>query len=109
MRIIESNIAGAVKSMEYARNHHYLRLRDPDGRETVLIEHGLVKYICRSKSGCGYVFYSETGEANVCPLCGGNALERQWMRPQVSLVPEQESDFQMLSDTCPEGDDPQVP
>ena len=92
-RFLESNIAGSVASMEYCKNHHYLRLRDADGHETTMVEHGLVKYRC---CACAYVFYSATAEANQCALCGHGQLEMMWTRPQVALVPEKESEFQLL-------------
>jgi RNA polymerase subunit RPABC4/transcription elongation factor Spt4 len=101
MRVIESDIAGDVASMEYAPNHHYLKLRDKAGAETVLIEHGLCKYTC---DRCDYRFWTETGEANICPRCGSKELTAVWTRPQVALVPEKPSDFKLLPKTLLDDD-----
>jgi len=92
-RSIESNIPGDVVCFSYVRNHHYLRLTGDDGRETTLIEEGLVKYHC---TDCDLIFFLTTRQANCCPRCTSQALEAQWQRPQVALVPESETDFQFV-------------
>lgn len=92
VRIIESNIPNDVKSFEYGKNHHYLRLQDGDGNETVMVEYGLIKYQCEK---CRFIFFALTHQANHCARCGYSGLKPQWTRPQVALVPEQESDFKM--------------
>lgn len=93
MRVIESNIAGDVTAFEYAKNHHYLKLRDGDGNETVMVEHGLVKYVCNK---CTFEFFTTSNQANCCARCGCRELVASWTRPQVALVPENESDFQFV-------------
>ena len=92
-RVIESDIPGSVKSMEYVRNCHYLTLKDPDGAKTTLVEKGLIRYLCVD---CDYEFYSEPNRASHCPSCGRAELSQQWVRPQLSLVPEKATDFPML-------------
>jgi len=93
VRVIESNIAGDVTAFEYAKNHHYLKLRDGDGNETVMVEHGLIKYVCTE---CKFEFFATSNQANHCCRCGSKDITSQWTRPQVSLVPEKESDFQFV-------------
>lgn len=93
MVVIESDIPGDVMEFAYAKNHHYLKLRDGEGRETLLIEHGLIRYRCES---CECVFFMVSNVASACPSCGSRHLAQQWMRPQVSLVPEDESNFEMV-------------
>ncbi len=96
--IIESNIPSDVVEFVYAKNSHYLKLRDSEGRETLLIEQGLIRFECGS---CSSVFYMKSNMARVCPTCGSDKqLVKQWMRPQISLVPEDESNFEMV----PSGD-----
>lgn len=89
---IETNIPGDVKEFTYAKNCHYLKLRGEDGKETTLVEHGLLKYTCKS---CRFTFYAESNQASTCPCCKTGLLELQWMKPQVALVPEKETDFAM--------------
>lgn len=89
-REFETNIAGSVDEFTYAKNHHWLRLKS-DGVETTMIEKGLIRYSCTQ---CQYTFWAESDLADHCSASGCmGKLERQWMRPQVSLVPEKESDF----------------
>lgn len=89
---IETDIPGHVKMFHYVRNHHYLKLRDKEGNETKLVEYGLIQYLCEK---CDFKFWAECNRANHCPCCNAPELEQVWMKPQLSLVPETESDFKM--------------
>jgi len=104
VRIIESNIAGDVTAFEYAQNHHYLKLKDSDGNETVMVEHGLVKYTC---ARCDFEFFTLTSQANRCCLCGGMDITAEWTRPQVSLVPEKQSDFKFVQKADADEEEPE--
>lgn len=93
---IETSLVGAVQSMSYGRNHHWLKLRDHRGREIVLIENAVLLYIC-SDEKCGFRMSTEAhiGDNRPCPVCLGHTLNGVWARPQVALIPEAQSDFEM--------------
>jgi len=92
---IESNIPGAVKEFTYVKNHHYLRLKDDKGNETKLLENGVIRYWCVS---CTNVWFQPSDLATVCPNCKGSKISKQWMKPQLALIPEDESSFTMPQD-----------
>lgn len=89
---IESNIPGAVQSFTYVRNTHYLKLTDEQGNETRLVEQGIIRYTCQR---CGFFFYAESNRANICPCCRNEDIHQEWMKPQIALVPQKVSNFEM--------------
>jgi RNA polymerase subunit RPABC4/transcription elongation factor Spt4 len=89
-RVIETDIVGAVKAFTYVKNCHYLKITDDQGRSTTLLESGLIRYWCVD---CSHLHYSPENRSALCPACGGTRLQQQWMRPQLSLIPEDESDL----------------
>ena len=89
---IETDLPTAVKEMTYVKNCHYLRLKDQRGNETKLIEHGVIRYWCPE---CKTMWFQVENNASCCPSCAHNEISCQWMRPQVALIPEAETDFQM--------------
>lgn len=92
---IETSLVGAVQSMSYGRNHHWLKLRDHRGREIVLVENAVVRYACEDGVSCGFSFTSEQNIGDTkCNRCS-KPMVLQWMRPQVALIPEVQSDFEM--------------
>lgn len=90
---LHTSLTGVVAAMTYARNHHWLKLKDHKGREVMLVEHGVVRYQC---DGCDFAFVTETslGPTCTCVRCAAT-MKAQWMKPQVALIPQQESDFEM--------------
>lgn len=90
--VIESNLPESVKEFTYARNCHYLKLKDLKGREVKLIEQGLVRYWCLM---CSALWFQTSNNATCCPVCEKSKISAQWVRPQMALVPEHESDFVM--------------
>jgi rubrerythrin len=96
MNDFQTSLAGAVSEMAYAKNHHWLKLTDGDGNATMLIEHGLVKWSCQ---GCKFLFFTAMNPGRLCcPSCGG-AADPLWVRPQVSLVPEDANAFHFVKTT----------
>ena len=89
---IETNIAMKVKELSYAKNHHWLRLKDKSGHETTLIEQSVIEHRCET---CDFVFWAKTNVSAVCPSCLAPGLEGRWLKPQIALIPEEESDFTM--------------
>lgn len=90
---IETDITGSVKEFAYAKNSHYLKLKDDKGSETKLVEHGLLRFWCVP---CNYIWFSQENRGNRCPVCGdADHISQQWMKPQLALIPEDESSFQM--------------
>lgn len=90
---IDTSLVGVVEQMTYARNHHWLKLRDHQGREIVLVENAVMRYVCTT---CQFAMTCEEniGDGRPCPKCL-KPMNGVWMRPQVALIPEQESDFVM--------------
>jgi hypothetical protein len=89
---IESNSPSGVKEFTYAKNCHYLKLIDDQGKEIKLVEQYLIRYWCIS---CSYIWYSMDDKSKNCPCCQKTKISQIWMKPQVSLVPETETDFQI--------------
>lgn len=65
-----------------------LHIIDDYGQETSLLEHGVIKYKCEE---CTAEWFQESRTARYCPGCAYPHIEHQWMRPQVALIPEEES------------------
>ena len=93
--VITTDIPGEVKSFHYVRNHHYLKLQDREGNEALLLEYGVIMYSCEA---CGFRWWSEENRAAVCPCCCCEEIKQQWVSPQVALLPEKESGFQLIKD-----------
>lgn len=93
--VIETDLTGEVKSFEYVRNHHYLKIKDPDGNETTLLEHGVIEYYCPK---CQEKWWSECNRSSLCPCCKSTEIEQRWVTPQVALLPEKESGFKLVKD-----------
>lgn len=91
--VLESNIPGTVKTFHYAKNHHYLSLKDGDGNETTLLEHGVIAYTCTQ---CGLRWWTESNTSSVCPSCLCREITQVWVKPQVALIPEKESGFELV-------------
>lgn len=91
--IMQTNIPGEVRDFHYVRNHHYLKLKDNDGNETTLLEHGIIEYYCAS---CKERWWSECNRSTVCPCCHNTDIQQRWVQPQVALLPERESGFKLV-------------
>lgn len=91
---LETSLVGVVKSFTYARNHHWAKLKDHKNREITLVENAVVRYVC---AACSFWMVSEIniGNGATCPSCRAPSLQTTWMKPQVALIPEEESPFEM--------------
>jgi len=93
MVILTSNIPGTVKVFRYVKNSHYLSLQDHEGNETTLLEHGVIAYTC---GACGLRWWTESNTSTICPSCACSDISQVWVKPQVALIPELESGFELV-------------
>lgn len=89
---LQTNLPPRVHALAYVKNSHFLEIEDDDGNRTKVSATGIVKYEC---TGCKFKFFVLTNHGEIsCPLCRQNgAAKPQWMTPQLSFVPEKQSDF----------------
>ena len=80
-----------VNSIEYAKNHHYIKLKDDKGESTELIPRHIIKYICQ-KCNVEFILFSNYGKVK-CPVCGDVTTESSWGCLQIGFIPENESKF----------------
>jgi len=92
MRVSYKVPAPGVQSFKWVANHHYIELEDKDGNITKMPATALLKCSCRDPY-CGMVFFVSSNMGPLkCPHCGSEA-EKEWVRPQLSFVPQERSDF----------------
>ena len=81
-----------VKKFIYAKNTHYIELEDYKGTTTKLVPEAFVKFVCDK---CKVAIYLETQPGNIfCPICMNRLNDGIWHKPQLSFVPEKETDFE---------------
>ena len=99
---LSANLPDEISSLTYTKNHHYIELKDVNGKKTKLIPNDLIKCECK---GCKFVFYSESNHGiTKCPICGGKIVTA-WGKVQLCFVPEKETDFLAPPKKDPDKDD----
>jgi hypothetical protein len=79
-----------IKAVRYVKNHHFIELEDDKGNKTKLNASALLVGSCTScKETC---FAASNQGSMTCTHCGG-AVKWAWSRPQLSFIPEHESEF----------------
>lgn len=89
---VRTHFPDGVKGFKYMANSHFIELVDKTGNKVKANATGLVKYDCEE---CQNVFFmmSNHGELT-CPTCQRPASAKPtWVVPQLSFVPEEQSDF----------------
>jgi len=87
---IKTKLPDHVHSIEYVKNHHFIKLTDDNKNSTVMYAHGIIKYTC---DDCGIKFWMESNMAGSCPSCCSEKLKKQWNKLQLGFIPEEESSF----------------
>jgi len=85
------NLPKEVNSVEYAKNHHYIKLKDDKGESTELLPRHMIKYICND-CNVEFILFSNYGNVR-CPVCGQQTTKSKWGCLQIGFIPEDESKF----------------
>ena len=80
-----------VNTIEYTRNHHFIRFAKKDGTQVKLIPESQMLYCC--PEGCVEFFTSSNHGPLKCPICGV-IMKSKWGKEQVCFVPDGESEFE---------------
>lgn len=79
-----------IKGVRYVKNHHFIELEDDKGNKTKLNASALLVGSC---TDCKETCFAATNSGNMtCTHCGG-PVKWAWSRPQLSFIPEHESQF----------------
>jgi hypothetical protein len=85
-------LPAGVNTIEYTRNHHFIRFGRKSGEETKLIPSDMVLYFC--DSACDFEMLTDYNRGALhCPVCKG-PMQARWMKKQTCFIPEKESDFE---------------
>jgi hypothetical protein len=78
-----------INSVEYVKNHHFIRFARKDGTEVTLVPQAMVLYACV----CEFAMLTASNHgAMKCPICN-ELMQPQWMSAQTCFVPEKETAF----------------
>lgn len=87
---IETHLPAEIVGFEYRKNHHWLKLKNDKGQEIKLNATGVLVGQC---TVCDAMVLAFSNMGNmVCTHCQ-SPVKWQWTKPQLSFVPETESDF----------------
>jgi hypothetical protein len=89
---VRTRFPEGVKGFKYMGNSHFIELVDKDGHVVKANATGLVRYDCAHCSG---VFFMMSNHGDLsCPECRkSSSAKPTWVVPQLSFVPEEQSDF----------------
>ncbi len=99
---IETHLPSDVRSISYVKNHHYIKIEDSAGNTTQLNASAILIGDCEScQEKC--LAFNRIGNMR-CTHCGGY-VKWAWSRPQLSFIPEKESDFNVAMNFKRPGED----